>query len=173
MNKITFKNGESGGTPINATNLNQMQTNIENGISTAVERNILTAKLITDNQTMTTTESQIYFNSHSKIGTKLSFSNNAIKIGAGVSQILVSGVISVYWNSVITNDAVLKIQKNTSEVIRINGSKIAEKAGASIVCPPVLVSVAENDIIRMNFIAIANTIIQSGRTCMTVEVVDG
>ena len=36
MDKITFKNGESGGTPINATNLNQMQTNIESAINTKI-----------------------------------------------------------------------------------------------------------------------------------------
>lgn len=137
----------------------------------SIEKNILTARLITNNQVMENLNETVRFNAHSKIGNKLSFSNYKIKIGAGVSQILVSAVVGMQWDSPISNNGILTIEKNNTEIIKVDGGKPTNNASISTVAPSYLVTVLEGDTISIKFTASVGTIIHSGRTYVTVEVV--
>lgn len=135
------------------------------------EKNILMARLSANNQTMVNAEETLYFDTHNKIGSKLSFSNHGVKIGAGVSQILVSGAVSFTWGSPASNNAILVIKKNTSELFRVNGSKPNATQSVSTVCPPYLATVQEGDVITAYIYGKVDAVIQMQRTYLTVEVV--
>ena len=90
MNKINFTNGQAPA--INATNLNQLQTNVENAINEvndeiAKTENWILAKLSTAFNAGTTAEHQIKFDTVQSVnGNLLTLENGCIKVGAGVEN---------------------------------------------------------------------------------------
>lgn len=105
MEKINFVNNSEP--YLNAENLNQLQTNIEN----AIKKHIVTA-ILTSNWTQNTNNAVIIpFNKTSIIGTKLTYntSDNSIIIGNGVSKILVSA-----------NAVVNAINSNVGDLIELD-----------------------------------------------------
>lgn len=111
MQKITFEDLPSTNTPINANNLNAIQTNVESAIgdvSTDVldlqssistinesieklsQKDIMEIKLLS-NYSINATSSYEYINGFgvfNQIGSKLTFANDRITIGAGVKKVL-------------------------------------------------------------------------------------
>lgn len=171
MEKINFINGE---TPINDTNLNQMQDNIETAINT---ENIMTAKLSAEVAFESgNTGGQIVLDSSVSKGDKLTLTDGSIKIGEGISYILVSGGAKIqndnesswaYYN--------LYIYKNSSIVAssRIGYLEAGKVSGCSV--SPSLVEVKENDVISLRFYKISThlaTVASSySSTYLTVEAV--
>lgn len=137
-------------------------------------REALTAYL-PSSQTTTSTDEKVKLALYNQIGTKLSMSNNGVKIGAGISKVKVSGVISFVWDSPETLDVNIKILKNDTPILRINGNKV-KNGGDSVSCPPVLIDVQEGDVIYMNVVSnISGNILYMymNSTFLTVEAVAG
>ena len=92
MNKITFKDLPSTETPLSASNLNQMQTNIENAIK--LTKNIIEVRPSTTTLTSNSEQTlQLHTEVPIKNGNLLSKSGNTVVIGQGVSIIKVSFAI--------------------------------------------------------------------------------
>lgn len=81
-------------------------------------------------------------------GDKLTYSNYGIKIGKGVSKILVSGSIGM-WNSPASGEIGLQIYRNDNRVAMRFGNHSNEIFG--LVVSPTLVDVAEGDLINLRF----------------------
>ena len=110
MEKIIFKNKPNTNTPINATNLNLMQDNVENAINESSFKNIVQANL--GSRTVTTDSTNEGISSSLIIGNKLSMSNNKILIGAGVSKIKCSLNASVQVQNSGQSSVTISIVKN-------------------------------------------------------------
>lgn len=93
MQKINFKDRPSKDTPINATNLNTLQDNVEDAIDVSSAKNIVQANFGT--RAVTPDSENNTISSHLIVGDKLSVSNNKIKIGANVSKVKCSMNASV------------------------------------------------------------------------------
>ena len=169
MTKITFQNLPSTSTPVNATNLNQLQTNVENAIN---EKNIITIQLGSEFSctTLDAYTAVTGFVQANKIGDKLSFSNNSIVIGAGVSKIKVTAKAG--WYATNTSTKYLRLLKNNSTLVwsTIN---VPNSSFLSDSIPENLVDVVQGDTISMSYYtAVAGDSLQdSMRTFITVEVV--
>lgn len=113
MEKINFTNLPDQTTPVNASNMNLMQNNIENAINT---KNIITAT-ISSNHTIQTsnTYEQLILNSKTSKGSSFTLTNDgAILIGSGISVIKLSANVSfnsvtagLKWITIYKNDAVV------------------------------------------------------------------
>ena len=118
-------------------------------------------------------QSQVTFDQAISTGTKLTLLNNNIVIGAGVSKILASCVLSSRYNSTVNQQYGCQIRKNGQA---INLQAVSIKTVASKVCSatisPSLIEVQEGDTISMytNFGATAD--ISADYTGLTVEVVE-
>lgn len=103
----------------------------------------------------------------------LSLYNNGIKIGTGISRIKVSGRLG-YWNYNATGEVDLCIYKNSTDTIHIYDScKVASQI-EGIDLNPVVIDVAENDVIYLYVVKGNNTgltILDGYATNITVEVV--
>lgn len=181
MTKINFTNLPDTSTPLNATNMNLLQTNVENEIEEKTEKNIITAYL-DDAITNPVVENyiKIPLTLKESIGNKLSFTNNEISIGTGVHHIKVSAKMEIDTGS-STYSRYIRIIKG--EVSHIDVGTLAwcvEESRANVasflVIPEVLCSVEEGDVINL-FYYVRNGDAISGnpsilRTYLTVEVVD-
>ena len=89
MNLIEFQDYPSTETPLNASNLNQVQTNVKEEFDirgNAIEASMSTAQNITG-----TDQSKVKFDEVKvQSGELLTLDNNGIKIGKGISTILVN-----------------------------------------------------------------------------------
>lgn len=80
-------------------------------------------------------------------GKKLTYSSNAVKIGNGVSKVLVSASIGM-WNSPTAGEFGLQIYRNDQRVgMGFGNHANGEIWGMSV--PPVLVDVVEGDLIKL------------------------
>ena len=161
MQKINFVNDQAPA--LNSTNLNQLQTNVENAILTSenntnekinsANANITQMQnviLLTLNSDVTlTTTAQTTFTLTQKLvnGTKLTYSSGGVRIGAGVSLVEVSG--NVYFASGYDRYDNLRayITKNGVNVVK-NWSRCGGLYEDRNIAP-YPVSVAEGDIIRL------------------------
>lgn len=142
-------------------------------LSDVLKRNIITARLSAD-QTATASRQTINFNKFDVIGSKLTYSENSVVVGKGVSYVLISGNVSAKWNSPQANDFLLYVTVNGTLVKRVDGHKVDSGMSIAVTASPFLCAVSEGDVIKMDLYATpTNSIIDSntGATSMTVEVV--
>lgn len=155
MTKITFENLPSTNTPLNASNLNQLQTNVENAID-SVENELIEK---TDYKYIKATISAVQtISSDSLVNLNtldgdttdgaITLSNGTFVIGSGISMIEVSGgIFCQSVNGTSGNYIWQRIQKNTTHISTNIGP--ATSHFISVVLPPVPVSVQQGDVIKM------------------------
>ena len=168
MEKINFKNkGEAGAIPINADNLNLMQTNVENSFKSSkttsdtdtyncnyinsLKPSIITAGLNSNTEITGSTTIQLD-KILSSVGNKFTLQNGGIKIGAGVSKIKVSGCLLEKVNRVgLYGCYIYKNEVLLANAINVGFNYIPiENQMFKTTCQPVLVDVQEGDIIYLN-----------------------
>lgn len=133
-------------------------TDIDNRVKVLEDKNIMTITKTQDQTIEANTNPVIItMNSSKSVGTKLTYTNNSIKIGPGISKVLVSGMA---WVSA-TNGykwLVLKRKRGTNyanisqAITPLNTSEVWD----SVSLIPVLLDVQENDEISL-WIAITGT----------------
>lgn len=179
MEKINFINGQ---TPLNDTNLNQLQTNIENAIPTEEDikaiilatkpTNIIAISLsssmdcnVLESYTKVTGFEEVF-----KIGDKLSFSNNEIVIGKGVSKVLINAKFT--WYAETEGLKYIKVLKNNSQVIW-STIDVQRHCFTSDVVSNFPIEVAEGD--KISMVYYTNTsgdeLGDQGRTYLSVEAI--
>ena len=108
-------------------------------------------------------------------GDKLTFENHRIKIGKGVSKVLVSGSIGL-WNSPSTGEFGLQIHKNGN--VRLNMAFSNHSGGeiTGVNAVPVLAEVEEGDLISLSISSAGtgthNFLTDDKAVSLTVQVVD-
>ena len=156
MNKINFKNLPSTETPLNAENLNQLQTNVEDAIEEIKQKSFLKISLSTDNIDISSTSSYesiiLPINLISSRGSKISvFSqgdDNFAFINQGVSYVKVSAQVVFQENS-INNLYGLQIKKNGSGIVESYESKNAN-GYYTMNIPDSIIPVQQGDVISLN-----------------------
>lgn len=150
MNKINWINGQAGGTPLSAENLNQMQDNAEEAINEVDEKTkVKYAVVTTTTASNLSSDFQVLLNQIDRSeGNVFTISNNEVVVGEGVSKVRVSGCIFVegpqgtgyVWGKIMKNST------NTSTSLQPynNGGGFLS---ASI--PPTIVPVTEGDTFRL------------------------
>lgn len=164
-----------GDTPLSAFNLNKMQNNIEDAINNVQGKQTAITATMTDNQLITTTVAwQIVKLNLDTITSseKLTLSGNAVKIGKGVSKILVSANTSFVEQ---TNGLVnIQFLKNSSTIGKtVQG--MSDQSRLNIAAPPQIIEVVEGDLIHMGLAfgnVQTNKTVSSSSTFMTVQVVE-
>lgn len=190
LERINFVNNKEPW--LNDVNLNRLQDNVENAImqiettiidnleSTSqtdalsakqgkvlnekIQRNILTAN-ITSTTIPAGVQTALSAKEQCKVGNKLSIVNGKIKIGTGVSKVLVSGKILLDTTEVTTN--FFYILQNSNIINRANGYGIYETLSTA----PFLVNVNVNDTFGLSVLTGTNASIYDG-SYITVEVVE-
>lgn len=115
----------------------------------------------------------------SSAGTKLTLSNGSVKIGSGVSKVMVSGVLRGYFknNNTTTNyEMGCRINKNTTiaralEFIIDNNATINAKL---ITVAPFLLDVKENDVISIGIYSSSGNAVRKylENSYLTIEVIE-
>lgn len=153
------------------------KTDIVSAINEVNEKNIMSIAL--DSTYTIPTSQQVLsipgFSVFNSIGSKLSFSNNKIVIGAGVSKILVSYSAEAQSGGTASNVNTYLVKNSTlmtQEVIRLGANENGE-----IVCTPILLDVAQNDTISLSTYSISGNKIggkvdDRPETIITVQVVN-
>ena len=175
MEKITFEDYPNTTTPINSTNLNNLQDNVETEINTLTEKNIITIKTtdnISQNVSTTWADYQISLNSTlSSVGSKLTLSNGGIKIGSGVHHVKVAGCV---FEKGISSTLIAGIVKNSTRVCYGYESTTSSGQFVTLSFSPMVLDVQENDIFKL-FVgsSVTGTITVSNvSTNLTIEVID-
>lgn len=171
MEKITFENLPSTKTPINATNLNQLQTNIEN----AYEKHIVSA-LGTQQTIEANVETKISLSNPAVIGNKLSLVNNGIVIGSGVSWVRVSANVGGQNSSANSGKIYACIKRNDeAQFEKYSDTNTAQYEYQSFEFAPFILSVNEGDVIAMYVTSPVKWVVNSSYDKMTslmVEVIE-
>lgn len=123
---------------------------VPNGWEEVEPKSILTAKLSNEHVIATTnTNEEIKdFAEYNKVGTKFSISNGVIKIGAGVSKVLISYKANMYNESSQTRTFTYLIQKSgstTNVLTQETMSWYTTGMNMSNMITPILLNVSEND----------------------------
>ena len=115
----------------------------------------------------------------SSIGTKLTLSNGSVKIGSGVSKVMVSGVLRGYFkNSTTTTNYEMgcRINKNTTiaRTVEFIIDKNATIDAKLITVAPFLLDVEENDVISIGIYSSTGNAVRKylANSYLTVEVVE-
>ena len=111
------------------------------------------------------------FSQTCKYGTRLSFSNNQIVVGAGVSKVKVSAKLG--WYCVTGSIKYAYIMKSNT-VISWSTINLPSGAYGADIVPEILVDVAQGDTFSMKYYAdnSGDSLVATMRTYMTVEVVE-
>lgn len=160
----------------NATDNDNQHTAIETSINNIREKIksklIITAKVIRQNINVPTAWAnvKIPLNTNIQIGNKFTVSNNSIKIGSGVSKILVSAHCSAISFLTVAGDKQLLIYKNENNVgdAYIGGGSNWEVADIS----PFLLEVQQNDLISLRLISGQAGSVEILPGHLTIEVVE-
>ena len=144
----------SGNTPLTPENLNKAQEDLENEIGNKTKKNIATRKFgrqnITVNQSWGT--SKVTYSAFTSEGDKLIMDNNGIKIGAGVSKVLVSAQCGGIGTNTVVGDKQFMIKKIGTETALatayLGGGIEINFMNLSIT--PILIDVVEGDIIYLD-----------------------
>ena len=136
--------------------------------------NIMTASL-TSGQTVSETSGTVLLDSSTKVGDKLTFSNNKIVIGTGVTKVKVSANMRISTSVANAIGVNLNVCKN-GEVIASNRTSLGSKSYDGLTTAPRLIEVSVGDTICMQWwfstsqsVTISGT---TGSTYLTVEVVE-
>ena len=155
MKKIIFEDLPNTNTPINATNLNKLQENIEEEINKTNELNYISCGSDgTEPYTAygwedipTTTEAL-------KIGEKLTLENGVVKIGTGISYVKVSGFAIINVTNNNNSNAyeyMVNVRKNEDGVIHNRiGIGAGETQQTIFIIPETIISVTQGDIIKLS-----------------------
>ena len=168
MTKINFQNLPNTTTPVNATNLNQLQTNVENAIN---QKDMITIAL-SSNCNCTTIGSYTKvtgFYQYNRYGTRLSFNDNQVVIGAGVSRVKISGRFG--WYATTGSIKYGRIRKNSNGLIW-STTNVPSGAYLADCFSEFLVDVQEGDTISMTYYTeqSGDSLQDNMRTYITVEV---
>lgn len=219
MNKINFQNGTlvskakvtvggtvyevepaeyEGTTPLNAENLNQIQTNVENAIPPVVDnltstsatdalsanqgrilnektqRHIITAKGGSSETATTSSENKLIMATATTVGNKLTLTNDGgIKIGSGVTKVAISA--STTYTGGDASQHTLLIYKNS----KANENRLARvlfnsssNIQTTISIPYQIISVSENDILYLFASSSVDKRVSGPMSYMTVEVIE-
>ena len=156
-----------GNTPLSAENLKRMEDNMEEAIEEVENKNkrhIITANIITTTVTGGT-QTTLSVQELCKSGNKLSIENGRIKIGAGVSKVLVYAKVLMDTTE-LTNNFLYVIQNNTI-INRADGYGKYE----TLSTPGFLVNVQEGDKFTISVLAGTNASVYDG-SYITVEVIE-
>lgn len=148
-----------------------------NGVS--MERNVATRSLSAGLTTLVTgTYTVIPLNLSNIAGSLLTASGNGIKIGKGVSKVLISGAISYDAGNTagIRYARIVKNSYTDSNTLAMGWETLQSSERGRIVLQPVLVDVSENDIIYLYYYTTDSSDDIGGnnfgnRTALTVEVI--
>ena len=164
----------SGDTPLTPENLNKAQEDLENEIGNKTQKNIATRTFgrqnVTVNQAWGT--AKVVCSGFNSEGDKLISDTNGIKIGAGVSKVLVSAQCAGIGTNVVSGDKQFMIKKGTETV---GNSYLG--GGISInfmnLCiSPILIEVSENQIIHVEIGSGGEGSFEILGGSLTVEVVE-
>ena len=115
----------------------------------------------------------------SSIGTKLTLSNGSVKIGSGVSKVMVSGVLRGYFknNNTTTNyEMGCRINKNTTiaRAVEFIIDKNATINAKLITVAPFLLDVEENDVISLGIYSSTGNAVRKylANSYLTIEVIE-
>lgn len=149
MEKISFQDYPSTDTPINSTNLNDLQDNVENEINTATEKNAITVKMSGGTSFDWHTETTVPFDTVlTKVGDKLSLVSNKIEIGTGIDTVIVSASLAGYTGQTYTGNGYIKFSiKKNGIIIGSCRTELATRR-PSATTPDLLISVQEGDLIE-------------------------
>jgi hypothetical protein len=163
------------GTLLNSTVMNNIEDGIE-ALDTRFVRHALTAvptQSSAGDLTLTGTGITTYplTVTSSSAGTKLSISGGGIKIGSGVTKVLVSGQ-AYFYTGTISTDKIVYIYLNTNNQAAVNKYMADQYDHISI--PSKLITVAEDDIIYLKVKGAKNDIFKyyDAGTYLTVEVIE-
>lgn len=182
MEKINWINGQAGGTPLSAENLNQMQDNIEKAINENTEaishrQNIITAKGASSGDTLAPSDgAKIELENAISVGTKLTLENGGVKIGANIKKIMLSATTTFTSGQASQHSLVIYKNNNSLEnriarTILNNGSGVDSQATINII-PQIIDNIAEGDIL---YVYVSTSIEKSASnplTMLTVEVIE-
>ena len=168
MKKINFENGR---TPASAETMEAFQTNIDNAIK---EKNIATRTFgrqnVTVNQAWGT--AKVVCSGFNSEGDKLISDTNGIKIGAGVSKVLVSAQCAGIGTNVVSGDKQFMIKKGTETVGNSYLSGGISINFMNLCISPVLIDVQQADIIFLEVASGATGTFEILSGQLTVEVVE-
>lgn len=168
LEKINFENYKEPG--LSKEILDALQTNIENAIN---EKNIMTRKFDRQNITITSswgnTEIPLTSNNINSIGEKITAVSNGIKIGKGISKVLVSAQINGIQHPQDLGDKIFQIRKNGTQISGAyqTGDTTSGYIFASI--SQNLIDVSENDIFTLNISSGAAGTLELLEGYLTVE----
>ena len=154
MEKVNFQDLPSQETPINATNLNKVQDNVEN----VLKKNIITASFNTNHVIgATDVAEKVLLDDFVSEGDKIILKNNGILIGGGISKIKISA--NVNFQSVTAGLKYVTIYKN-DEIVSQNPTTISGRT--TISTSPVLIDVTKADMIYLYVQGTASDTIRRG-----------
>ncbi len=187
MEKINFGNkGDANAKPLNNTNINQLQDNMENSfkstqtisdtdtyncnyINNAIQKHMLSASL-TASITPATGQYVEVSNwiAAKTVGDKLSIQNGKIAIGPGISKIKIAGVIGTYTR----NDQLIYmyLRKNGNNVT--NPWIVKKTFDYDSFSYNNLIDVQENDIISIATYGASEYQLDNSKTLLVFEVVE-
>ncbi len=151
-----------------------------NYINKITEKNILSAYNTSDGSEVTEYgNTYLTLDSSVSTGSKLSLVDGKVKIGAGVSKIMISGLVRYYYkNNSSTTDYELGayIYKNSSPVVscRRTVHKSEINISDTIALTPRIITAKENDLISLVFYSTTGQITRKylSESYLTVEVVE-
>ena len=159
MNKINFQNLPNTTTPLNASNMNQLQTNVENAITEAVEQcapEIITGYIDRKSYTVSQSWTAINlapFDSYVSTTNKITLTSSGLKIGEGVSKILVSASCRGIDHSAFSGDKAFSIYKNGNRVteIALESYITNQNSWCEQSVSPALIECEEDDVFSLYF----------------------
>lgn len=166
MNEIkNVVNNNATETSTNTTNVNTNTTKITN------LQAIATATFTNDKTNLPS--GVLAFDTLNSSSNKLTLSNGGIRIGTGISKVLVSGNVFFQFTAAQQNYVYIMIRKNTTNISIAIGPEAFANAFISVPFTPVLVDVQEGDIFYM-FLADAKTGTYRGEqnTWLTIQVIE-
>ena len=165
-----------GDTPVSPENLNKMQEDLENEIGNKTQKNIATRTFgrqnVTVNQAWGT--AKVSCSGFSSEGDKLEIDDNGIKIGAGVSKVLVSAQCAGIGTNVVVGDKQFMIKKmgvNTAVGNAYLGGGISINF-MNLCISPILIDVQQSDVISLEVSSGATGTFEILAGQLTVEVVE-
>lgn len=144
MALVTFQDLPSTSTPLNAANLNNNFNEVKGCATAYINESTTSSSTASTNQKVTLTQ----INSNTD---KLTLSNGGIKIGSGISKILVSATMRYYalQNAALGDRRIMVLKNSTSIARAFDTRDTTDVRFLSLSITPILINVAENDIIYL------------------------
>lgn len=150
MEKINFKNLPDTSTPLNAENLNQLQTNAENAISAlekAINKSSIYGEIKGEQiQSNASNSVSIPFTETNRVGEGLSFNGTRIEIGAGVNRVEVSFLLHGQAGSSAVSQVEYGVRKNGTIVYKsVSERNLSANMVAYLMMPTCEIAVTKGD----------------------------